>query len=152
LRKLHPAPPHERLLAQGIETTPQGDESWSVHEAPAGRLVLRVDGPSGLWHAVLAPDGSAERVQVRLPAPSGEDAADAGPVDATFTFFEGEVLVWRRGASPAAEALPAGGRCRLAWPPRACAAHLANAPAEAGVFRLRLAPRAEGGVVGAMES
>jgi hypothetical protein len=38
-------------------------------------------------------------------------------VDATYTFFEDEVLIWRRGAEPASEALAVPPGYRLLWPP-----------------------------------
>lgn len=112
MRVLHPVRAQEALLDAGTLIRPDGGvESWQVHRLPAGRTAVRVesDGPA-LWHLVLDAEGRPERVQVRL--------RDEGrTAEATLTFFEDEVLIWRRGAQPDSEsiALPPG--TRLLWPP-----------------------------------
>lgn len=115
--------------------------------------MLRVDAGDSLWHAVLDSDGRPERVQVRVG--SGPDA-----VDATFTFFDNEVLVWRKGAQPAVEAIPLATPVRLAWAPTACRDVLGQAPVadgamdgsassgESSLFVIRIVDREQGGVVG----
>jgi hypothetical protein len=115
--------------------------------------LVRVDAGASLWHAVLDVDGRPERVQVRLG--SGPDA-----VDATFTFFDNEVLVWRRGAHPSAEAIPLSAPVSLDWAPVSCRDAFAvsgsasgseakSAPStERARFAIRTVDLAEGGVVG----
>ena len=114
MRVLHPVRAQEALLDAGTLVRPDGAvETWQVHRLPADRTAVRVeaDGPA-LWHLVLAPDGRPERLQARL-------RDDGRTVEATLTFFEDEVIIWRRGAEPATEsiALPPG--TRLLWPPLA---------------------------------
>lgn len=63
-----------------------------------------------LWHLVLAPDGRPERMEARW-------TADGAAVELALTFFPDEVLIWRRGAGPAAESLALPPGYRLLWPP-----------------------------------
>lgn len=112
MRVLHPVRAQEALLDAGTLIRPDGAvEAWQVHRLPAGRTAVRVegDGPA-LWHLVLDADGRPERLQVRV-RDGGQTA------EATLTFFDDEVLIWRRGAEPDSEsiALPPG--TRLLWPP-----------------------------------
>ena len=115
--------------------------------------MLRVDAGDSLWHAVLDSDGRPERVQVRVG--SGPEA-----IEATFTFFDNEVLVWRKGAQPAVEAIPLSPPVRLAWAPTACREVLSQTPhaggaldgsassGEGGLFVIRIVDRDQGGIVG----
>jgi hypothetical protein len=100
-----------------------------------------VDAGDSLWHCVLDEAGAPERVQVRVG--SGADA-----VDVTFTFFEGEVLVWRKGAEPASEAIAVPSGVGLAWSPHSCGEFMARGPAR---LAIRIVDTSEGGVVGSLE-
>ncbi|MCC7019986.1 MAG: hypothetical protein IT332_09540 [Ardenticatenales bacterium] len=132
MRVLHPVRAQEALLDAGTLVRPDGAvETWQVHRLPADRTAVRVeaDGPA-LWHLVLDPDGRPERLQARL-------RDDGRTFEATLTFFEDEVIIWRRGAEPATEsiALPPG--TRLLWPPlagreRCLAGLVGEAAGEAG--------------------
>jgi hypothetical protein len=112
MRKLHPVGPHEVLVAQGQVRRPDGVlEAWSHHHLPGDRLVVRVEASTGeLWHLTLDEHARPERMEVRL-------VAGGRQIEATYTFFEDEVLVWRRGAEPASEALAVPPGYRLLWPP-----------------------------------
>ena len=112
MRKLHPIAPHEVLARQGHVRRPDGAvEDWTLHTLPADRQVIRVEvSGAELWHLTLDDTGAPERLEVRL-------AEDGRTMDATLTFFEDEVLVWRRGAEPASEALAVPPGYRLLWPP-----------------------------------
>lgn len=112
MRKLHPIGPHEVLAAAGRVQRPDGGvEDWSRHGLPGGRQAVRVEvAGAELWHLVLDEDGHPERLELRL-------VTGGRQVDATYTFFEDEVLVWRRGAEPASEALAVPPGYRLLWPP-----------------------------------
>ena len=113
MRKLHPVHARERLVARGSFRRAEGEERWTLHALPAERHVLRVqDERAGLWHLALDDAGLPERLQVRM-------RHEARRLDATFTFFEDEVLVWRRGAEPASEAVALPPGTRLLWPPLA---------------------------------
>lgn len=112
MRKLHPIGPHEVLVRAGSVRAPDGAvESFTVHAVPADRFVVRVELPDvALWHLTVAADGAPERLETRL-------SADGRSIDATCTFFEDEVLIWRRGAEPASEAVALPPGYRLLWPP-----------------------------------
>jgi hypothetical protein len=113
VRKLHPIHARERFVARGGYQRPAGTERWSLHALPLGRHVLRVqDEHDGLWHLVIDDQQMPERLQVRL-------RRDGRPIEATMTFFEDEVLVWRRGAEPSSEAIALPPGSRLLWPPLA---------------------------------
>jgi hypothetical protein len=113
VRKLHPIHARERLMARGGYRRPEGSEVWSLHELPLSRQVLRVqDEHDGLWHLVLDGRGRPERLQVRLQH-------DGRRLESTLTFFEDEVLIWRRGAEPSSEAIALPPGSRLLWPPLA---------------------------------
>jgi hypothetical protein len=144
LRKLHPPGPKERLVAHGKIVGPTGvEETWTAHIGAGDRRILRVEtADGGLWHLALSDDGRPERMQVRL------HEGDA-TLDATWTFFPDEVLVWRRGGGTesVAETLPAG--CFLLWPPYAGRGELLGALVDAGAAPLLCLWRvalAEGGL------
>lgn len=140
MRVLHPVRPHEALLDAGTLVRADGAvEAFQVHALDADRAVVRVEsGGPALWHLVVGGDGRPERLQVRL--------RDGGrTLDATLTFFDDEVLVWRRGAEPASEAIAVPPGTRLLWPPVAgrerCLRGLGGASPEAVMFLLvRLRP------------
>jgi hypothetical protein len=112
MRKLHPVGAHEVLLRQGRVRRPDGaEETWTLHALPGDRRVVRVEVPGAeLWHLTLEASGAPERLELRL-------IEGGRTMDATFTFFEDEALVWRRGAEPAAEAIALPPGYRLLWPP-----------------------------------
>jgi hypothetical protein len=113
VRKLHPIHARERFIARGGFHRPAGTERWSLHALPLGRHVYRVqDEQDGLWHLVIDDQQRPERLQARL-------RRDGRPVEVTMTFFDDEVLVWRRGAEPSSEAIALPPGHRLLWPPLA---------------------------------
>jgi|GEM_PF-3529940 hypothetical protein len=168
MRNLHPVRPQERLRDHGTFVRPDGSrERWTVHSLAPGRHIVRVDvagveGPasrSELWHLMLDESGRPERMQVRL-------SEGGPPLEATFTFFEDEVLVWRKGGGSASEAIELPPQCRLLWPPVAgreyCLGVGAGAPSSEKqplpevpegdtamrLFHIAFVPIVEGGVVG----
>ncbi len=132
--RLHAPSVQEELVDAGRCRRPDGAvERYSVHRDPEGRHLVRVavapaegeapgaEGPwtdpvagvlpaPSLWHLVLAPDGRPERMEARW-------SQDGSPVELALTFFPDEVLLWRRGAEPAAESLALPPGFRLLWPP-----------------------------------
>ncbi len=146
MRVLHPVRSQEAPLDAGTWIRPDGSaEAFQVHGLGDGRAVVRVegDGPA-LWHLVLDPDGRPERLQVRI-------RHDGRTVDATLTFFEDEVLIWRRGAAPPSEAIALAPGTRLLWPPIAgrerCLAGLsAAAPARVPCLLIVVVPPDRGGL------
>lgn len=95
MRRLHPVSDEERVVAQGEhqylragEPTETG-EQWELTRRSDGCRIHRVevgDG-EGLWHLILESDGRPDRLQVRLRDEAGRR------FDATYTFFEDEVMV-----------------------------------------------------------
>ena len=181
MRRLHPAGRDEKLVAQGqIELAAGRSEEFTEHIGPAGRRIVRVEeSPSGqLWHLQLASDGRPERMEARLyregpahpadptdPASPADPAPPANPagsirtdtkeqtIDLALTFYEDEVLVWRRGAAPASEQVIMPPGYRLLWPLQAgraaCMAGLEIAPGTTDTAMFcHLAPRplARGGL------
>ena len=142
MRVLHPVRSQEAPLDAGTWIRPDGSaEGFQVHALGDGRAVVRVE---ALWHLVLAPDGRPERLQVRI-------RHDGRTVDATLTFFEDEVLIWRRGAAPPSEAIALAPGTRLLWPPIAgrerCLAGLsAAAPATVPCLLVDIVPPERGGL------
>lgn len=150
MRKLHPTGPREIPVARGRLAVPGGgEEVWTAHRGPAGRTVVRVEDSSGcLWYLAVDEAGRPERLQARL-------RDGAGSLDATFTFFDDEVLVWRRGGGSASEAIPMPTGYGLVWPPFAGRGLLlAAAPGEAEwpLWCLERVDLAAGGLVGRLES
>lgn len=123
MRKLHPAGADETLVDTGRWIRPgHAAETWTTHLDPDGRRIVRVETTAGdLWHVVLAPDGRPERLEARLveAGPARDDAAGPPVVDVACTGFDDEVLIWRRGAEPASEAVAVPPGYRLLWPPLA---------------------------------
>jgi hypothetical protein len=114
MRHLHPVTQHETPAGGGSFRRSDGTvERWTVHAQPGGRHVVRVEAADGeLWYLALDAESRPERMQVRL--------REAGrTMDATYTFFEDEVLIWRRGDGPASEAVALPPGYRLLWPPLA---------------------------------
>ena len=122
-------------------------ESFTVHGLPAERRTVRVEvAGAELWHLVVDELGLPERLEARL-------IADGRTLEATFTFFQDEVLVWRRGGEPASEAVALPPGYRLLWPPAAgreiCLAGVApddGSPAAVMCCLLRRRARGEGGL------
>ncbi len=114
MRKLHPVGAHEALLRAGRFRRPDGTlEAFTVHGLPAERRAVRVEvAGAELWHLIVDELGLPERLEARL-------SADGRTLEATFTFFQDEVLVWRRGGEPASEAVALPPGYRLLWPPAA---------------------------------
>ena len=106
-------PPAEDGWAGAAATPAASSGEPSPGAAPAGAWADPVAGvlpaPS-LWHLALAPEGRPERMEARW--------SEAGTaVELALTFFPDEVLIWRRGAGPAAESLALPPGYRLLWPP-----------------------------------
>lgn len=150
MRKLHPIGSHEVLVRGSRYARPDRSvEEGTVHALGGGRHAVRVtvEGArrNSLWHLILDENGAPERLQARFQE-------DGPVVDVTLTFFEDEVLVWRRGAGIASEAIALPPGYRLLWPPftgRGLALKglpAANGP-DARIFALiRLRPLAEGAI------
>lgn len=145
MRRLHPVGRHEVPVDQGTIRRPDGDpETWTVHAAPEGRHLVRVEAAGALWHLALDAAARPERLQVRLR----EGAHD---IEATVTFFDDEALIWRRGAQPASEVVALAPGSRLLWPPVAgrdwCLAGIAAAGSQVvPAVRLDRVEAARGGV------
>ena len=115
MRGLHPIGSQERLVRASRYARPdQAVEEGTIHAIAAGRHAVRVsvDGArrTSMWHLVLDQSGAPERLQARL-------REDGRVVDVTMTFFEDEVLVWRRGGGSPSEAVAIPPGYRLLWPP-----------------------------------
>ena len=146
MRRLHPVGRHETPVDEGAIRHPDGAlEQATTHALPGGRHVVRVEEADGaLWHLTLDEAGRPERLQARWR--EGERV-----VEATLTVFEDEVLVWRRGAEPASEAVATPPDCRLLWPPIAgrerCLTGVApEGPAPVACLLVRRRPAARGGL------
>jgi len=95
MRRLHPISEHEQTVAQGAYAYRQAGEhagageEWELTRLPDGGHIYRVEAGDGegLWHLMLAPDGRPDRLQLRLHDDAGRR------FDATYTFFDTEVLV-----------------------------------------------------------
>ncbi len=117
MRKLHPIGSHERMLRASRYARPDRSvEEGTVHTLGGGRHAVRVivEGArrSAMWHLVMDDHGAPERIQARFREEG------LGPVvDVTLTFFDDEVLIWRRGAGRASEAIALPPGYRLLWPP-----------------------------------
>lgn len=166
MRKLHPVGPHEIQAAAGAFRRPDGSvETWTSHALPGGRRIVRVEvgivgdraglipaAPEAsaheLWHLMLDAEHRPERLEVRLR--EGGGMLNASMLDATFTFFEDEVLIWRRGGEPASEAIAIPPGYRLLWPPMAgrdaCLAGVVegDSPAAVMCFSIRRRPAERG--------
>lgn len=120
MRRLHPVSHHEHVVARGEYTYLQdGDptgtvEEWELTRLPDGSRIYRVEiGGTGLWHLIVAPDGRPDRLQVRLRDDTGRR------FDATYTFFDQEVLVsgGQVGKRPEKGAVELPPDCGLVWAP-----------------------------------
>lgn len=110
--------PGEGAVAAGGSASPSAPgagsmEAGGAEPGPAGAWADPIAGalpaPS-LWHLVLAPEGRPERMEARW-------SVAGTAVELALTFFPDEVLIWRRGAGPAAESLALPPGYRLLWPP-----------------------------------
>jgi hypothetical protein len=145
MRKLHPIGPQEERVAAGrLRRADGGVETWTVHRSVGDRRVIRVEcSPGELWHLVLDAGHRPERLQARLQE-------EGQTFETTYTFFPDEVLVWRRGAEPASEAIALPPGYRLLWPPVAgrecCLAGLEarEGPAAEMFFSLQRRPAQRG--------
>lgn len=163
MKRLHPVSDREQTVAQGryvyLEAgTETGDgEAWELTRLPHGERIYRVDVAEGreLWQLMLAPDGRPDRLQVRLHDEAGRR------FDATYTFFENEVMVSGGPAArkPAKEFIdlprdygvlwgPFAGRelCLLGYDPEA------GAPQTRTLFLMRRLPAEEGWLSGAPDA
>jgi len=144
MRRLHPIGRHEVPADHGTIRQPDGRlDVWTVHALPEQRHVVRVaEGDGTLWHLTLDHAARPERLQARWQ--------DGGrSVEATLTFFDDEVLIWRRGAEPGSQAMAIPTGARLLWPPIAgrdwCLAGIAvDNPEEMAAVIVQRRPLADG--------